>query len=221
MNKKIITLMIAVIVIAIVVFGIWMINSKSNNESLSNNSSSNTQENNTINSNEKSKEKNTNKNTADDKKIAVIYFSATGTTKGVAKTIANVTGADLIEIVPKEKYTSKDLDWNDSKSRTSIECNDSASRPEIANTINVNNYDVIYLGYPIWWGDVPHIILTFMDTYKLDSKTVIPFCTSGGTGISGSISTLKGYNKNVNWIDGKRLSSSENEIKSWINSLNY
>lgn len=191
-------------------------NSKSNNESSSNRTSSNTQGNNTTNNNDNNEKNNTN-----DKKIAVMYFSATGTTRGVAKAIANVTGADLIEIVPKEKYTSADLNWNDSKSRTSIECNDSASRPVIANTINVDNYDVIYLGYPIWWGDVPHIILTFMDTYKLDGKTVIPFCTSGGTGISGSMTTLKEYNKNVNWIDGKRLSSSESEIKNWLNSLYY
>ena len=122
--------------------------------------------------------------------------------------------------MPKEKYTDKDLDWNNSKSRTSIECNDSDSRPEISNKISVEEYDVIYLGYPIWWGDVPHIILTFMDTYKLDGKTVIPFATSGGTGISESMNTLKKYNKNVNWIDGKRLSS-DSEINSWINSLKY
>ena len=205
MNKKIVALIIVLIVIALVGVGIFLINTKSNN------TSSNTQDNNTINNNEEN----------DDKKIAVVYFSASGTTKGVAETISKETGADLIEIVPKEKYTSADLDWNDLKSRTSIECNDSESRPEIANTINVDSYDVIYLGYPIWWGDVPHIILTFMDTYKLDGKTVIPFCTSGGTGISGSVSTLKNYNKNVNWIDGKRLNSSENEIKSFINSLNY
>ena len=220
MNKKIIALIVAIIVIAIAGFGILMMNSKSNNESSSNNTSSNTQENNTINSNNND-ENNTNENTTNVKNIAVIYFSASGTTKGVAETISKETGADLIEIVPKEKYTSADLNWNDSKSRTSIECNDSKSRPEIANTINVDNYDVIYLGYPIWWGDVPHIILTFMDTYKLDGKTVIPFCTSGGTGISGSMSTLKGYNKNVNWIDGKRLGSSESEIKNWLSSLNY
>lgn len=216
MNKKIVALIVAVIVVAIVGFGILMMNSKSNNESSSNSTSSNTQGNNTTNNNDNNEKNNTN-----DKKIAVMYFSATGTTRGVAKAIANVTGADLIEIVPKEKYTNADLNWNDSKSRTSIECNDSASRPVIANTINVDNYDVIYLGYPIWWGDVPHIILTFMDTYKLDGKTVIPFCTSGGTGISGSMNTLKEYNKNVNWIDGKRLSSSESEIKNWLNSLNY
>ena len=214
MNRKGIVLILAIIVISIVGFGIWMMNSKSNN------SSSNTQENNAINNNDNNVENGSKENTSNGKKVAVIYFSATGTTKRVAETISNEVGADIIEIVPKEKYTDKDLDWNNSKSRTSIECNDSKSRPEIANTINVDNYDVIYLGYPIWWGDVPHIILTFMDTYKLDGKTVIPFCTSGGTGISESMNTLKKYNKNVNWIDGKRLSS-DSEIKSWINSLKY
>ena len=217
MNKKIIALIVAIIIIALIGCGIWMMKSKSNNEPSSNNTPSNTQENNTINNNEENK---TSENTTNDKKVAVIYFSASGVTKGVAEKISNETGADLIEIVPKVKYTSADLDWNNSKSRTSIECNDSKSRPEIANEINVSNYDVIYLGYPIWWGDVPHIILTFMDTYKLDGKTVIPFCTSGGTGISGSMSTLKGYNKNVNWIDGKRLSSND-DIKNWINNINY
>ena len=216
MNKKIIALIVAIIVITLVGVGVLLINSKPNNESSSNNSSSKLKENSID-----TEESNNNKNTNNSKRVAVIYFSASGTTKSVAETISNVTGADLIEIVPKEKYTSADLNWNDSKSRTSIECNDSESRPEIANTINVDSYDVIYLGYPIWWGDVPHIILTFMDNYKLDSKTVIPFCTSGGTGISGSMNTLKGYNKNVNWIDGKRLSTSSSEINSWINSLNY
>lgn len=207
MNKKIMALIVTIIAIGIVGFGTWMISSKSTNNNSANNKSNG--ENNSI------------ENANSDKKIAVIYFSASGTTKGVAEIISDETGADLIEIVPKEKYTTVDLNWNDSESRTSIECNDSKSRPEIANTINVDNYDVIYLGYPIWWGDVPHIILTFMDTYKLDGKTVIPFCTSGGTGISVSMNTLKGYNKNVDWIDGKRLSSSESEIKNWISSLNY
>ena len=210
MNKKIIALIVAIIVIALLGFGIVMMSSKSNNET-----SSNTNEKNIINNNINKQDK------TNDKKNAVIYFSASGTTKTVAEIISDETGAELVEIVPKEKYTSADLNWNDSNSRTSIECNDSKSRPEIANAIDVEKYDVIYLGYPIWWGDVPHIILTFMDTYKLDGKTIIPFCTSGGTGISGSMNTLKKYNKNVNWIEGKRLSSSKNEIKNWINSLNY
>ena len=138
MNKKIIAL-IVVIVIILMGLGIWMMNSKSNHES------SKTQKTNTINHNENNEETN------DNKKIAVIYFSASGTTKGVAEVISDEVGADLIEIVPKEKYTSADLNWNDSKSRTSIECNDEKSRPEIDNKINVDYYDVIYLGYPIWW----------------------------------------------------------------------
>ena len=215
MNKKIVALIVAIIIIVLVCLGIWMMNSRSKHSSSLQNASSGTQNNDGIDYNENDE------NTTSDKKIAVIYFSASGTTKSVAEVISKETGADLIEIVPKEKYTSADLDWNNSKSRTSIECNDKNSRPEIVNTMNIDNYDVIYLGYPIWWGDVPHIILTFMDTYKLDGKTVIPFCTSGGTGISGSMTTLKNYNKNVHWIDGKRLGSSESDIKSWINSLNY
>ena len=202
MNKKIIALIIAVVVMTILGFGIWTISSKSNNDEKSNSNSKNN-------------------NLSNDNKIAVVYFSATGTTKKVAETISSETGGELIEIIPKEKYTSADLNWNDSKSRTSIECNDQKSRPEIENTINVDDFNVIYLGYPIWWGDVPHIILTFMDTYRLDGKTIIPFCTSGGTGISQSMKTLKKYNSNVNWIDGKRLGSSENEIKSWVNNINY
>ena len=211
MNNKIITIIIGILGIILLSFGIYIISSKPHNES-TNNSKSTTNESGIVNDNE---------NTNSNKKIAVIYFSATGTTKSVAETISNITKGDLIEIIPKEKYTDKDLNWNDKKSRTSIECNDSKSRPEISNTMNIDNYDTIFLGYPIWWGDVPHIILTFMDNYKLDGKTVIPFCTSGGTGISGSMNTLKNYNKNVNWIDGTRLSTSSSEINSWVNNLNY
>lgn len=204
MNKKIVFL--SAVIIILIGFGIYMISNKSNNKTTNNISSKSHDD---INNKEEN-----------NKKVAVIFFSVTGTTRNVAQKISNIIGGELIEIEPKEKYTSTDLNWNDSKSRTSIECNDPTSRPEIENSINVD-YDVIYLGYPIWWGDVPHIILTFMDNYKLDGKTVIPFCTSGETDINKSMVTLKKYNKNVNWIDGKRLSSSESEIKRWINSLNY
>ena len=214
MNKKIIALIVTILIIVLIGLGIWMITSKSNK------SSSTKEEKEMIKNNENNEENNKNKNKNNDKKVAVIYFSATGTTKKVAEIISNEVNADLIEIIPKEKYTSSDLNWNDSKSRTSIECNDSASRPAIENILEVSKYDVIYLGYPIWWGDVPHIILTFLDTYQLDSKTIIPFCTSGGSGISQSMNTLKNYNKNIHWIDGKRLSSSGSEIKNWLNNLN-
>ena len=214
MNKKIIALIIAIVIIVAGV-SIYLIINKGNDQKQTNNSNNNQQEQN------KNNENNNGENTSTDKKIAVIYFSATGTTKKVAQTISSESGGTLIEIVPKEKYTSADLNWNDSKSRTSIECNDKNSRPEIANTIDVEDYDVIYLGYPIWWADVPHIILTFIDTHKLDGKTIIPFATSGGSGIGGSVSTLKEYNKNVNWNDGKLLNGSEDSIRSWVKGLNY
>ncbi len=161
----------------------------------------------------------TNNDTKTDKKIAVIYFSATGNTKEVAESIKDITGGELIEIIPLKEYTSADLNYNDDNTRATKEQNNPSSRPEIKNTINVD-YDVIYLGYPIWWGDVPHIILTFIDTYDLDGKTIIPFCTSGSSSIDNSLNTLKNYNKNVNWVDGKRLTNNKKEIENWINSLN-
>ncbi len=213
MNKKTIILMIAVIIAVGVVF--WFVSSNKKLES-KNNSNTNTTENG--NSNE-IQEENTNDK---DKKIAVIYFSATGTTKKVAEYIKDATGGDLLEIIPKEKYTDNDLNYGNDNSRANKEQNDSNARPEIKNTINTDNYDIIFLGYPIWWGDVPKIILTFLDSHNLNSKTVVPFCTSGSTGISESLNTLKNYNKDIRWIDGKRFSSSttQDEITNWINSIN-
>ncbi len=222
MNKKIIILIIAIVIFIGV--GFWFIsfnNKTESNNNSNNNSNTNTTENG--NSNE-TQEENTNDNeTINDKKIAIIYFSATGTTKKVAGYIKDATGGDLIEIVPKEKYTDNDLNYGNNNSRANKEQNDSSARPEILNNINTDSYNVIYLGYPIWWGDVPKIILTFLDNHNLNGKTIIPFCTSGSTGISGSLSTLKNYNKNINWMDGKRFSASatQDEIKNWVNGLNY
>ena len=149
---------------------------------------------------------------------AVIYFSATGTTKNVASKIASLSGSDIIEIIPKEKYTSKDLDYNND-CRANKEQNDSKSRPEIENEIDITKYDTIYLGYPIWWGTNPRIILTFLDKYDLTGKTIILFCTSGSSSIDKSISDLKSYNTNLNIKDGKRfsLSDSDGVILEFIN----
>ena len=220
MNKKIIALIVAIVVIAVGV-GFWFINS--NKEESSTNSNTNPAENQNSNEQQEENTKDNDNGTTNDKKVAIIYFSATGTTKKVAGYIKNATNGDLIEIVPKEKYTDSDLNYGNDNSRANKEQNDSKARPAISNNINTDSYDVIYLGYPIWWGDVPKIILTFLDNHNLDGKTIIPFCTSGSTGISGSLSTLKNYNKNVNWIDGKRFSSSatEDEVKNWVNGLNY
>lgn len=155
-------------------------------------------------------------------RILVLYFSATGTTKTVAEKISEATNSDIIEIIPKEKYTDEDLDYNTDETRANNEQNDKNARPEISNKIDVENYDVIYLGYPIWWGTVPKIILTLLDTYDLSDKTIVPFCTSGGSSISKSISDLKEYNDKINWVDGKKFSPNvkSDEITKWINSLN-
>lgn len=117
-------------------------------------------------------------------KSIVLYFSATGTTKSIATKISESTNSDLVEIIPKEKYTSDDLDYNNDGSRANKEQNDAKARPLIENKIELDDYDVIYLGFPIWWGTTPKIILTFLDSYNLEDKIVIPFCTSGSSSIT-------------------------------------
>ncbi len=139
----------------------------------------------------------------------VLYFSATGTTKTVAQKIAKYSDSDIIEIIPKVKYTDKDLDYN-SDCRANKEQNDSKSRPEIKNKIDISNYDTIYLGYPIWWGTNPKIILTLLDTYDFTGKTIIPFCTSGSTDITNSVTELRKYNSKLKILDGERFTSSTN-----------
>lgn len=149
----------------------------------------------------------------------VLYFSATGTTKSIAQRIATESNSDIVEIIAKERYKSEDLNYN-SDCRANREQNDSKARPEIENTIDISKYDTIYLGYPIWWGTNPKIILTLLDTYDFTGKTIIPFCTSGSTGISGSVSDLRNYNSNLTIKDGKRFSTSDSDkvIKDFVNS---
>ena len=157
------------------------------------------------------------------KDTIVVYFSATGTTKGVAERIANVTNADIFELIPAEPYSDADLDWNDKNSRTTIEMNDQKARPAIANdTVNLDSYTTVYIGYPIWWGDAPRIMSTFVEAHDFDGKTVIPFCTSGGSGIGRSGSNLASQAGSGKWLDGDRLDAgiSESKIQDWINSMN-
>lgn len=153
----------------------------------------------------------------------VVYFSCTGNTEKIAKNIAEVTNSDIFEIVPSVPYTSDDLDYSNDNSRTSIEQNDINARPEISVTFeNIDDYDTIYLGYPIWWGDAPKIMYTFVESYDFTDKTIVPFCTSGGSGISGSEDSLKKSCKgSAVWLDGKRFKGSETttEISSWIDTL--
>ena len=155
-------------------------------------------------------------------KVLVVYFSATGTTEKIAEKIVGATNGDMYEIKAKVPYTSDDINYNNIDCRANIEQNDPKARPEIEGTVeNMDNYDTVYIGYPIWWGDCPKIICTFMESYDFSNKTVIPFCTSGSSGISTSENTLKTL-ANANWLSGKRFNAnaSENEIKVWVDELN-
>ena len=152
----------------------------------------------------------------------VVYFSVTGNTKSVAEKIASVTGADIYEIKAALEYTDEDINYNDSDSRTSKEQNDSSARPEIGSEeISLDGYSTIYIGYPIWWGEEPRIMDTFVESYNFDGITVIPFCTSGSSGIGRSGQNLADNAGSGNWIEGKRFGggASEDEIRSWIEGL--
>ena len=156
------------------------------------------------------------------KDTLVVVFSATGTTKGVAEKIASITGADFYEIIPAQPYNDTDLNWNDKNSRTTIEQNDTSVRPAISGeAISLEGYKTVYIGYPIWWGEEPRIMDTFVESYRFDGMTVIPFCTSGGSGIGRSGKNLAEHAGSGNWLDGKRLqgSASEADIQSWIDGL--
>lgn len=202
MNKKVIGF---IVVILVVVIGItaWFL--------LTSENSSSTEE----------RKLSINGNVSENENVAIVYFSATGNTKVVAQYIQEETGGTLFEIEPEKEYTDRDLDYNNDDCRANEEQNDSSARPGIKNTIDLSSYDIVYLGYPIWWGDVPKIILTFLDETDLSGKTVIPFCTSGGSGIETSLDTLKNYNSDIHWIDGERLSTSKEDVADWLNGLKY
>ena len=154
--------------------------------------------------------------------VLVAYFSAIGTTKGVAERIASVTGGDLYEILAAEPYTEADLNYNDNSSRSTSEQNDKSVRPEIgSDDISLERYTTIYLGFPIWWGEEPRILDTFVEKYNFDGITVIPFCTSGSSGIGRSGSNMEELAGSGTWLQGERFSGSvsEEELKSWIEGL--
>jgi flavodoxin len=159
----------------------------------------------------------------ENKKVLVVVFSATGTTKGVAEKIAKIENADIYEIKAAQEYTSADLNWNDSSSRSTKEQNDPSSRPEIGSErISLEGYETIYIGFPIWWGEEPRIMDTFVESYDFDGITMIPFCTSSSSGIGRSGKNLEEKAKSGNWLDGKRFpgSVSESDLESWIDGLN-
>ena len=155
------------------------------------------------------------------KKVLVAYFSASGVTKGAAEQLAAVGGADLHEIKPAQPYTDADLDWRDKQSRSTVEMKDKNSRPAITDKLkNMQDYDVVYVGFPIWWYTVPTIINTFMEAYDFKGKTVIPFATSGGSSIKKACEDLKAAYPDITWKEGKLLNrASKKELETWVKGL--
>ena len=156
-------------------------------------------------------------------KKLVAYFSASGVTESVARNLSQTAGADLYRIQPEVPYTSADLDWMNKKSRSSIEMNDPASRPAIAaEDLDISSYDVVFLGFPVWWYMAPTIINTFLETYDFSGKTVIPFATSGSSGIENCEKKLQQQYPSINWKSGKLLNGhpGQDVLDSWAKSLN-
>ena len=158
----------------------------------------------------------------DASEVLVAYFSATGTTKGVAEKIAEAAGGTLYEIVPAVPYTQADLNYS-RDCRANEEQRDPAARPQIAGSVSdMGAFEVIYLGYPIWWGAAPKIIYTFLESYDLSGKTVVPFCTSGSSPIGGSIPDLKALASDAIFLSGRRFDggASQSDVAEWVYGLN-
>ena len=156
-------------------------------------------------------------------KTLVAYFSATGTTARAAEKVAKITGGELYAITPAQSYTPADLDWNNSQSRSSVEMNDPKSRPALqGKKENIADYDVIFIGYPIWWNLAPRIINTFIESHDLKGKTIIPFATSGSSAITGSAAALKKSYPALNWKEGRLLNrADEKSMRAWLDRLGY
>lgn len=153
-------------------------------------------------------------------KSLVIVFSCTGTTRGVAEKIAALTGAELVDLVPAQPYTAEDLNYNDRSTRATVEQNTPEARPEIASDISLDGVATLYLGYPIWWGQAPRIMSTFVESHDFTGITVVPFCTSGGSGAGRTGETLGEQAGTGTFLTSTRFSSgvSDSELQSWIDS---
>lgn len=154
-------------------------------------------------------------------RILVASFSATGTTSRAAAKVAAATGGTLHAITPAQAYTAADLDWHDKRSRSSVEMDDPHARPALGGReVETAGYDVIFIGYPIWWNLAPRIINTFIERHDLRGKVLIPFATSGGNGISNSVAALKRSYPDLDWREGRLLNrAGDQEIRSWVAQL--
>ena len=154
----------------------------------------------------------------------VVYFSATGNTEGIAQHLQAILDADLYEIVPEVPYTSEDLNYSNDDCRANREQNDPGARPAIDGSVdNMEDYDVIFLGYPIWWGEAPRIISTFLESYDLAGKTIVPFCTSASSGMGGSAENLAALAADATWLEGARFNpgASQEEVAAWVAGLEF
>ena len=158
-----------------------------------------------------------------DSRILVVFFSPEKTVCSAAIAAANALGSEIFEIKPAEPYTAEDLNYHDRQSRTSIEMNDPAARPEIEELPVLDRFDTILLGYPIWWGQAPRILCTFVESMDLSGKTVIPFCTSGSSGAgSSAVNLQKLGSETAVWLEAKRFNngSTKEDVYAWAESLN-
>ena len=154
----------------------------------------------------------------------VAYFSATGNTEGIAEHLQVILDAGLYEIVPAEPYSDDDLNYNVSDCRANQEQNDPDARPAIDGSVeNMDGYDVIFLGYPIWWGEAPKIISTFLESYDFSGKTIVPFCTSGSSSIGSSAEPLADLAADAAWLEGARFNpgASQEEVAAWVDGLEF
>ena len=162
----------------------------------------------------------TDTNVQSDKKILVAYFSCTGTTEKAADAIAKTVGGKLYQITPATAYTSADLDWNNKSSRSSIEMTTENSRPELGgDVLDLKDYDVVFLGYPIWWNLCPRPVNTFLEKYDFSGKTVISFATSGGSSIANSVKQLKKLYPKIVWGESQLLNGSGKEAGEWARQV--
>lgn len=155
-------------------------------------------------------------------KNLVVYFSASGVTEKLAKRLAEAIGSDIFEIVPRQKYTDKDLDWTDKNSRSSLEMADINSRPEIVGKVeDFNGYDNIFIGFPIWWYREPSVVDTFLEQYDFKNKRIIPFATSGGSGMGDTYKYIQSVAKNAVVEKGKRFSGNSDSRELLLWAKNY
>ena len=223
MSKKVIALIVVIVLLVIIGGAVYFLNQNSN-ESQNSNNQEGVAEPNNENNNTLVAEENNGENTETTGKTLVVYFSAQGHTEEVAHKIAENLGGDTFEIVPKEEYTSGDLDWTDNNSRVTKEYEDESLRnTELVSTTvdNWEEYDTVIIGYPIWWGIAAWPVDTFVKANDFNGKTVIPFCTSASSGLGQSGELLAEEANGGNWQEGQRLRSnpSDSDIKSWTDSL--